>query len=295
MKSIKQTILSKSGQYNFYKDNYYKLLNENKELKDKNTELNKTYKKIKELTENFNLIKPLVVNDNQDDYDLNYCAICGRVSNFIPAGISNREKAKCPYCKTVERHRLLYLILIKEYGYLLKNPIELLHFAPEAPFYKNFSNMENIDYYPVDINSDKYARRNTPIRDEVNIENIPYDNEKFDSIICAHVLEHVTDYMKSMNELYRVLKKDGVCFVSVPLSGNYETLENPEYNTPELRLKHYYQEDHLRLFGFDIKEKLESVGFNVKQYTIDDLINDEKYKEIYGLKSKFNYFVCTKE
>ena len=185
--------------------------------------------------------------------------------------------------------------MIKEYGYLLKNPIELLHFAPEAPFYKNFSNMENIDYYPVDINSDKYARRNTPIRDEVNIENIPYDNEKFDSIICAHVLEHVTDYMKSMNELYRVLKKDGVCFVSVPLSGNYETLENPEYNTPELRLKHYYQEDHLRLFGFDIKEKLESVGFNVKQYTIDDLINDEKYKEIYGLKSKFNYFVCTKE
>lgn len=312
MEGIKQKILSKSDQYKFYKDNYYKLLNENKELKNERKELRNKSKKLQKanekledenqqlknenmkLTDDFDLIKPLVINDTPDSFELNYCPICGRASNFIPAGKISRKRAKCTNCNSLERHRLFFLALLKDYNDLISSNIKLLHFAPEISFYKKFNSMPNIDYYPVDINSERFEKKNTPVRDEVNIENIPYDNNTFEFIICAHVLEHVSDDIKAMSELYRVLKKDCICFISVPLSQKYETLENPEYNTPELRLKYYHQEDHVRLYGFDIQERLESVGFKVKKYTVKDLISNEKYKKIYGIGPGFTLFVCEK-
>jgi SAM-dependent methyltransferase len=47
--------------------------------------------------------------------------------------------------------------------------------------------------------------------------NIPFDDNSFDSILCTEVLEHASDPVKLFNEIYRVLKKGGFAFISVPM------------------------------------------------------------------------------
>ena len=309
---IKDKILSKSNQFNYYKDNYFRLLEENKKIKEDLKKIKKNHNKLKKnnarlkkqndilekdnivKNNDFDLLKPYVLESSIENSDLKFCPVCGRPTEFVPAGITKRKNALCNKCKAFERHRLFFLVLLKKYNHIFNKNIKLLHFAPEKVLYNKFINNESVDYYPVDIDPENFAKKNMTIRDKVNMEEIPYEDNKFDLIINVHVLEHVHDDMKAMHEIYRVLKKGGICFVSVPLSGNYETLQKPEYNTPELRLKHYLQEDHVRLYGYDIKDKLESVGFEVKQYNIDSLTSEEKVRELYGLHNGFVLFVCEK-
>ncbi|MDC0338328.1 class I SAM-dependent methyltransferase [Flavobacteriales bacterium] len=47
-------------------------------------------------------------------------------------------------------------------------------------------------------------------------EKLPYENECFDVVFCSHVLEHVNEEDKSLKEIRRVLKKDGVVIIGMP-------------------------------------------------------------------------------
>ena len=47
-------------------------------------------------------------------------------------------------------------------------------------------------------------------------ENLPYENESFDVVYSSHVLEHVNNEAKSLTEMRRVLKKDGVLIIGMP-------------------------------------------------------------------------------
>jgi ubiquinone/menaquinone biosynthesis C-methylase UbiE len=47
-------------------------------------------------------------------------------------------------------------------------------------------------------------------------ENLPFENEIFDVVYSSHVLEHVNDEQKSLQEMKRVLKNDGVLIIGMP-------------------------------------------------------------------------------
>lgn len=49
-----------------------------------------------------------------------------------------------------------------------------------------------------------------------DIHNLPFENNSQDAIICIAVLEHVKNPIKATQEIYRVLKPGGYCFVYVP-------------------------------------------------------------------------------
>jgi len=49
-----------------------------------------------------------------------------------------------------------------------------------------------------------------------DICDIPLKDESIDAIVCKAVLEHVAEPHKAVKEIYRILRKDGKCFVYVP-------------------------------------------------------------------------------
>jgi len=220
------------------------------------------------------------------------CPLCkNEFRVFLPAGACDlRKNAECPKCGSFERHRMfgLYLEKCTDLCNNLKH-IKLLHIAPEPIFLNRFKTLSNIDYYPVDFDASREG-----IRDVVDIQNIHYENEMFDAIICFHVLEHIPDDNAAMKELFRCLKKDGTAYIDVPIYKSLDiTLENPEYNTPELRMKYYGQHDHVRKYGNDFKKKLENACFIVNK-----IEPNNNYSEIeldrFGLSKSGKIFLCTK-
>lgn len=49
-----------------------------------------------------------------------------------------------------------------------------------------------------------------------NAENLPFENESFNIVFCSHVLEHVNDEQKSLQEIARVVNKDGIVIIGMP-------------------------------------------------------------------------------
>ena len=49
-----------------------------------------------------------------------------------------------------------------------------------------------------------------------DIHNMPFADNSIDAIICISVLEHVENPIKAFEEIYRVLKPGGYCFIYVP-------------------------------------------------------------------------------
>ena len=250
---------------------------------------------LEQLKNNVDLVKYMMMNQYLDS-NRNLCPICGNISEFIDFGKPRRKNVRCTHCRSVERHRQVWLFFKKMFKKELETRnMSVLHFAPEPAFYKYFSKFDNVDYYPVDLEPESYERRNIKIREQVDMQEMPFPDGKFDLIYASHVLEHVPDDIKAMNELYRVLKYGGRCVLLVPLRYSLEkTIEKEEYNTPELRIKHYGQANHLRRYGLDFKDRLESIGFKVTPMDAEDIVPSDIERKFYRT-GRNRIFLCKKE
>lgn len=220
-----------------------------------------------------------------------HCVVCGNdIKLFEPYGARLRANAKCPVCWSLERTRAWYMFYKDSCKELKKDNLSILHFAPENALRQIFADVAKDNYYPVDINPDMAG-----IRDIIDITNIAYEDNKFDIIVCNHVLEHIKDEEKALLELNRVLKDTGKIFLSVPFVNRKETCENDEYSTNELRIQHYGHWDHVRLYGLDVAERLGKV-FEVKKLNcVKELELTEEELNKYGLMKEEIIWVLTKK
>lgn len=60
------------------------------------------------------------------------------------------------------------------------------------------------------------------------LEDLPYKDHQMDLIVCVNVLDHVSDYDQCMNEIFRVLKKDGIVILGQDLSNEEDLVHCPE-------------------------------------------------------------------
>lgn len=51
---------------------------------------------------------------------------------------------------------------------------------------------------------------------DIEKENFPYSSEFFDAVIFSEVIEHIIEYHHVLDEIYRVLEKNGVLILSTP-------------------------------------------------------------------------------
>ncbi len=190
---------------------------------------------------------------------------------FLPYGYQNlRQNALCPGTLSLERHRLLWLYLDRKTNFLT-DAIRVLHVAPEQVFYRKFKSFSHWDYTTTDLHS--------PLADvKADICALPFEDNTYDFILCNHVLEHIPNDLKAMEELYRVLKPGGTAILQVPLEEDREnTFEDDSITDQQQRTRIFGQYDHVRIYGQDYYKRLQEVGFEaipmdfIKEVTEDDI------------------------
>lgn len=220
--------------------------------------------------------------------DKYFCPCCGgRYATFLPMtdGASNRENVVCPGCGAVERHRLLRLFLKEQTDIYTKNH-SVLYFAPELGIQNHLRKQSNIEYLSTDIDS-ALAMQTFDIMD------IPHPDKAFSMIFCSHVLAHVKNDKKALQELFRILKSDGVLIMFDMPSENPKTLEFDHIKKTEERLEAYGQSDRWRLYGQDFVSRIEEVGFQVEVNNYAKKL-PKNILEDYRISVKDKIYLCRK-
>lgn len=188
---------------------------------------------------------------------------------FLPYGYENqRENVLSPSTLSLERHRLLWLYLKNETDFFSASK-KMLHVAPEQAFYKRFRKMKNLEYTTTDLHS--------PLADvKADICALPFESNTYDVIFCNHVLEHIPDDKKAMEEIFRVLRPGGMAILQIPQDLSREkTFEDDSITDPKERAKIFGQYDHVRIYGKDYFDKLRSVGFTVEEVDYTQHLSSE--------------------
>ncbi|MCF6183964.1 MAG: methyltransferase domain-containing protein [Bacteroidales bacterium] len=217
------------------------------------------------------------------------CPVCNKqFKKFLPYGYgnANRDNRLCPNCLSLERHRLLWLYL-KQTTNFFTAKLSVLHIAPEQTFLKHFKKLNNLNYTTADLYS--------PIVDiKTDIRNMVFEDNKFDVVICNHVLEHIDEEQKAMKEILRVMKPGAWAILQVPIDYSLEkTFEDANITSREDRQKYFGQYDHVRLYGKDYPGRLRKAGFKV---TEDNFVNSfsEEEQEKYRFDKNDIIYLCKK-
>lgn len=197
-----------------------------------------------------------------------YCPICGgRYRKFLPGGVKLRPNAQCPGCGSLERDRLLWIVL--EYLWKTRKISKggnLLHVAPEPMLTKKLKRSYN--YLSVDLDGSRAMQA-------MDITDINLPDCQFDTIICNHVLEHIPDDIKAMSEIYRVLKPGGWASLQIPRGTQENTEEDLSIADPEERKRLYGNKNHVRRYGKDYQLRLEKAGFEVLVFPKEEVLTPE--------------------
>jgi SAM-dependent methyltransferase len=201
-----------------------------------------------------------IKNDkNKIDPSAPKCSVCDYQGEFKMPSF-RKQKVLCPTCNSLERQRFVYLA----WNNYIKNKISsspnILHIAKDVCIEKLFKATikSTGSYRCCDLDPIKRGVLN------IDITRIPLSIQNIDIVYASHVLEHIVDDDKAISEIYRILNPGGLAIILVPQKFSLEkTYEDPNIITPEERLKHFGDKDHVRYYGLDFIDRLVTHGFTV--------------------------------
>jgi SAM-dependent methyltransferase len=180
------------------------------------------------------------------------CPFCGWTGwRFLSAGRFNRPNRLCPRCGSLERYRMLPLVLERRFAG--QRGLRLLELAPK-PCFTAYCERSGWRY----LSSDLSSRHAMVLGD---LRRMPFAAGSVDVIICFHVMEHIHDDRTAFAELARLLAPSGVAVVCVPLRGSTTQEGAPESEWERL----YGQADHVRYYGMDIEDRMRASGLTVER------------------------------
>jgi len=118
-----------------------------------------------------------------------------------------------------------------------------------------------VDYNPVRItraraiDGDVHLQRGT-------LYDLPFGHDRFDVVLCNHVIEHVPDTRRVLAELYRVLRPGGLLIVGVPNEGCLMGRVRNRFIQPGIGR----ETDHVHFFtAASVSQALQAAGFRIQR------------------------------
>ncbi len=220
------------------------------------------------------------------------CNICGFNANiWLPRGHNypiikeleiigaGKRWVDCKKCGSSDRDRLVFEFLKYQHQKSSLENSHFLHVAPEKALNKKIKDFFNCCSTKIDFKASGYRYSYSKDVEIGDIQQLNFPNESFDFVICNHVLEHVDNDDQAIKEIYRVLKPGGFAILQVPISNKISRtiVAKKDWNKNH-KMKFLGQKDHLRLYGSDFKDLLESKGFNCEFWNQINPPNNLKFR-----------------
>lgn len=238
-----------------------------------------------------------------------YCPVCGSKNAFFsPLPDYYREHAErygypyfgqgemialdtyfCKKCHASDRERAYALWMSAEQRFGCSFGSRALHFAPESAL-SSFIREKKFfaEYLTADMSM-------PDVDHQIDIMDMPFEDEGFDFFICSHILEHVVDDRVAIGELFRVTAKGGRGILVAPIIPSLSaTLEDPSIADEGERWRLFGQYDHVRLYAHgDYVKRLEASGFSVSQLGVSYF--GAKLFQKLGLKESSILYIVSKK
>ena len=201
------------------------------------------------------------------------CPLClYKNKNFLHLSNSIRLSfnSVCPKCHSRSRHRGLFFLYNQIISVEKKKKI--LHFAPESFLQNKLKKFTQHEYHTADL-----IMKDVKFKED--LQNLSFKDNSYDIILNNHVLEHISNDKKAIQEIQRILKPDGIAIITVP--GDWKK-----------KTKHFFSLDnngHYRDYGFDFVFKLKKV---FKRVHIQKLFKYQGQK--HAIKKDEIAFICFK-
>ena len=91
------------------------------------------------------------------------------------------------------------------------------------------------------VNLDIIKRKGVDVVHDLDKLPYPFKESTFDEVYASHVLEHVDDLMKTMEEIYRILKPGGALVAKVPYFSSSGAFQDPTH-------KHFFADDTVKYY-----------------------------------------------
>lgn len=204
------------------------------------------------------------------------CPICGTAYKvFMP--FRYRKNAYCPTCKSLERHRYIYLTLRDRLGFYAPPLKKVLHFAPDICLIPTIKNNPHIEYITADYMTSFTSSITIKPDYVMSIDNIQFEDNTFDVVIAIGILVMVPDDAKAMREVLRVLKPNGYAVFHDPINQALPKSFSDATLTQEEKQRLYHGHDQRWYYGSDYADRLRAQGFEVADDTYAQQIDHKKY------------------
>jgi SAM-dependent methyltransferase len=207
------------------------------------------------------------------------CPYCGWTGwRFLSAGSVMAANRLCPRCGSLERYRMLPLLVPRE---LRDRPVRALEMAPKACFTNFCRRQPGWEYVSSDLASPTAMVRG-------DLRQMPFATDSFDLVVVFHVMEHIIEDGPALREIARMLRPDGLGVICVPLRGLVT-----EEGAPESEWERVYgQADHVRIYGMDFEDRMRAAGLTVRRVdTLEYFTEQERNRYALHGDDRYLFFV----